>query len=67
MAMFKKWTKWEHIMFVEDFMAGIKTYELLRRVDQKSGLTQWKRVYVKDCVHSLTGKLTILFETYLKK
>jgi hypothetical protein len=66
MAMFKKWTKWEHIMFVEDYRADIKTYELLRRVDQKSGLTQWKRVYVKDCVYSLTEKLTILFETYLK-
>ena len=54
--MFKKrnWTKWEHVMFVEDFRPGIKTYELLRRVDQDSGISEWKRVYVKQCVRSLT-------------
>ena len=62
-TMFRSWTKWEHVMFVEDFRAGIKTYELLRRVDQKSGLTQWKRVYVKQCVHSLVSRLNLLFET----
>jgi len=58
--MFKKrnWTKWEHVMFVEDFRSGIKTFELLRRVDQDSGITEWKRVYVKQCVHSLTHFLT---------
>jgi len=57
--MFKKnWTKWEHVMFVEDFRSGIKTFELLRRVDQDTGITQWKRVYVKQCVHSLTHFLT---------
>lgn len=57
--MFKKreWSKWEHVMFVEDFQAGLKTYELLRRVDNISGLTQWKRVYVKDCVHHLVTNL----------
>ena len=49
-------------MFVEDFRAGIKTFELLRRVDQDSGITEWKKVYVKQCVHSLTHFLTKWWE-----
>lgn len=58
----RNWTKWEHVMFVEDFRAGIKTFELLRRVDQNSGITEWKRVYVKQCVLSLTDFLTKWWE-----
>lgn len=54
----RKWNKWQHVMFVEDFGSGIKTYELLRRVCEKSGLVQWKRVYVKQCVHHLSKNLT---------
>ncbi len=65
--MFRKCSKWEHVAFVEDFRAGIKTYELLRRVDQKSGLTQWKRVYVKQCVHHLVTILNNLFKSNTPK
>ena len=58
--MFKKrnWTKWEHVMFVEDFRAGISTYEILMRTDTDTGLTEYRKVYVKDCVHSLCQLLT---------
>lgn len=58
----RNWTKWEHVMFVQDFRAGIKTFELLRRVDQDSGITEWKRVYVKQCVYSLIYFLTKWWE-----
>lgn len=44
-------------MFAEDFRAGIKTYELLRREDANTGLVEWKRVFVKDCVHGLSNTL----------
>jgi hypothetical protein len=62
--MFKKrnWTKWQHVMFVEDFRVGIKTFELLRRVDQDSGITEWKRIYVKNCAHSLAKFLTVWWD-----
>jgi len=58
--MFKKrnWTKWEHVMFVEDSRAGFTTYELFKRTDINSGLSEWKKVYVSKCVHSLTYLLT---------
>lgn len=54
----RNWTKYEHVMFVEDFRPGRKTYELLRRVDKDSGITEWKRIYVKTCVHELSHFLT---------
>ena len=53
-----EWSRWEHVMFVEDFQSGIKNYEILRRECLLTGLTQYRRVYVKDCVHDLTAKLT---------
>jgi len=61
-TLFKKrnWGQWKSIMFVEDFRAGIETYELLRREDFDSGLIQWKRVYVKSCVLSLSNTLNDL-------
>ena len=57
--MFKKrnWTKWEHVMFVQEMGSNINTFELLRRVDQNSGVTQYKSVYVKQYVHSLSHSL----------
>jgi RNase P subunit RPR2 len=57
----EKYTKWEHIMFVEDFRAGIKTYEIVRRIHIKTGLPQWKRIYVKQCCHRLWANLTTSF------
>lgn len=53
----RKWGKWKHVTFVEDFNAGIPVYELLRRECELSGSIQWKRVYVKNCVHGLCGLL----------
>ena len=53
-----EWGKWEHVMYVEDFRAGIKNFEILRRECKLTGLTQYRRVYVKSCVHGLTAKLT---------
>ena len=52
------WGKWEHVMYVEDFRAGIKNFEILRRECHLTGLTQYRCVYVKSCVHGLTAKLT---------
>lgn len=59
MELFKKrkWSKYEHVIFVEDFRAGNKTYEILKRVDELTGETQYKRIYIKDCVHGLASKL----------
>ena len=56
----RKWSQYKHITFVEDFRAGIKVYEILKREDFNTGLTQYKRVYVKDCVHGLVSKLNSL-------
>lgn len=53
----RDWGKWEHVMYVEDFRSGIKTYEILRRECNISGLTEYKRIYVKSCVHSLVSML----------
>ncbi len=50
----RKWSKYEHVMFVEDFRSGIKTYEILKRTDEITGFTQYKRVFVKSCVHNLS-------------
>lgn len=58
--MFKKreWSKYEHVMFIEHFTGGIKTYELLRKVDAISGETKYKQIYVGSHVHRLSGMLT---------
>ena len=53
----RKWGKYEHVMFVEDFRGGIKTYEILRKSCEITGNTKYKRVYVKSCVHYLAIKL----------
>ncbi|MBO0947336.1 hypothetical protein [Fibrella forsythiae] len=52
------WGKWEHVLYVDDFRTGNKTYELLRRECERTGLTQYRRVYVKQCVHNLGARLT---------
>jgi hypothetical protein len=59
MKLFKKnnWSKWEHIMFIEDFSGGISTFELLKRTDLDSGLTEYKKIKVSSCVHNLSLKL----------
>ena len=61
MTIFKKrkWSQWKHIMFVEDFRAGIKTYEIMCREDFDTGLKEYKRIYIKDCVHNLANKLNL--------
>lgn len=51
-------TKWEHVMFVEDWRAGTKTYEIFRRNCLKTGIVQYRCVYVSQCVHGLVGKLS---------
>lgn len=60
MKLFKKnnWSKWEHVMFIEDFRSGIPTFELLKRTDLDTGLTEYKKVKVSSCVHNLHSKLT---------
>ena len=57
----RKWSKWQHISFVQDFRSGIDTIELLRREDELTGLVEWKRIYVKNCVHNLFVMLTNLW------
>jgi hypothetical protein len=52
------WGKWEHVMYVEDFRAGIKNFEILRRECKLTGLTQYRCVFVNSCVHGLTTNLT---------
>ena len=56
------WSKWEHVMFIEDFGIGIPTFELLKRTDLDTGLTQYKKIKVASCVHSLQFKLTEIFK-----
>lgn len=53
-------------MFVEDFSAGIPTYELLIRTDANTGLNQWKRVYVGKCIHSLCSMLNSIWSNPVK-
>ena len=64
MELFKKnnWSKWEHIMFIEDFRSGIPTFELLKRTDLDTGLTEYRKVKVSSCVHDLYLKLTEQFK-----
>lgn len=64
MKLFKKnnWSKWEHVMFLEDFRAGIPTFELLKRADLDTGLTEYKKVKVASCVFNLYSKLTEEFK-----
>ena len=61
----RKWSKYEHVMFVEKFTAGIKTYELLKRVDELTNETQYKEVYINSCVHNLSGRLTVWYDKVL--
>jgi hypothetical protein len=64
MKLFKKnnWSKWEHIMFIEDFRSGRQTFELLKRTDLDTGLTEYRKVKVSSCVHGLYLKLTEQFK-----
>jgi hypothetical protein len=57
----RKWSKYKHVMFVQDFRSGIKTYELLVRTDELTGETNYKKIYVKSCVHNLSSLLTDWF------
>jgi GTP cyclohydrolase FolE2 len=59
MKLFKKrkWSKWEHVRFVEDWRAGTPVYELLKRTDELSGLTEYKNVFVSSCIHTLGAVL----------
>lgn len=58
----RKWSKYEHVMFVQDFRGGIKTYELLVRTDELTGETNYKKIYIKSCVHHLHSMLTDWFK-----
>ena len=60
MKLFKKnnWSKWEHVMFIEDFRGGIPTFEKKKKKDLDTGLTEYKQVQVSTCVHNLESKLT---------
>jgi hypothetical protein len=53
----RDWSKWEHVMFVEDFSCGIPTYEIRVRTCLKTGITQYKRIYVAKRVHGLYSML----------
>lgn len=53
------WGKWEHVIFVEDFRAGLKVYDILKRTCRNTNMVQYKRVYVKQCVHGLCTRLNI--------
>lgn len=54
----RRWSKYEHVMFVQDFRSGINNFEILRRKCEVTGLTQYKRIYIKGCVHNLTDSLS---------
>jgi hypothetical protein len=64
MKIFKNnnWSKWEHVIFIEGFTAGIPTFELLKRINLDTGLTEYKKVKVSSCVHNLSSKLTEQFK-----
>jgi len=44
-------------MFVEDFSCGIPTYEIRVRTCLKTGVTQYKKIYVAKRVHGLYSML----------
>ena len=60
----RKWSTYEHVMFVEDFRAGVKTYDLLRKECELTGDIRYKRVYVKSCVHGLSSALQEWWKQY---
>lgn len=59
----RRWSKYEHVMFVQDFRGGINNFEILRRKCEVTGLTQYKRIYIKGCVHNLTSRLSQWYAT----
>lgn len=46
----------------EEVGAGITTFELLKRTDLDTGLTQYKKVIIAKCVHNLQFRLTEIFK-----
>lgn len=62
--MFKKknFSKYEHVMFVEDFRSGVRVFDLLVRYNLDTGLPEYKRVYVKKCVHRLYVLMDLWFK-----
>lgn len=64
MKLFKKnnWSKWEHVMFVEDFTTGRPTFELLKRTDLDTNVTEYKKVKVSSCFQNLHSILTEQFK-----
>ena len=55
----RKWSKYEHVMFVEDFRGGIKTYELLIRTDELSEVSSIDRIFRRNTrTSSITRRCT---------
>ena len=62
-----KWSKWEHVMFVEDWRAGTPAYEILRSVNVKTNGTRYKRVKVGNDVYDLAAKMNIWYKENILK
>lgn len=60
----KQWSKWQHVLFVENYADDIPTYEILRRECALTGLTQYKRIYVSRCVHNLASMMKNWFDNF---
>ncbi len=54
----RKWSKWEHVMYLEDFQSGIPTFELIKRTCEETNLPEYRKVKIASCVHNLANKLT---------
>lgn len=48
----RKWSKWRHVTIATDFR-DTKVFEILIRRCEISGMTQYKQVYISECVHGL--------------
>ena len=52
----RNWTTWKHVDYVED--CGTHTvFELLKRVNHNTGLTQYKKVFISSPVFNLAQTL----------
>jgi hypothetical protein len=56
------WSKWEHVIFIEDYTHGRPTFELLKRINLDNGLTEYNKVKVSSRVRDLSLKLTDHFK-----
>lgn len=48
-----EYTKWEHVLYQEDFRAGAKVYEIMKRTNILTNENSYKKIYISECSHDL--------------